>query len=205
VFAVLAAGSARAQAPFRPEDRVDLVEVDRHLIAVVGVGFAAVETDLEIGEYVIAMDAQGLVGVIATNFRLLAISSRATYFAELRYRIAEKPVDPNGLHVGTRVALVELHTRAVGFAPELGRWIEVGLGPNEYPRSFEVEENMGLVVTPRRAIGFSARSSGFVVTLLSPQEVVERASFGDASITLVLPHKILIFRLGDKIWASLYR
>ena len=171
----------------------------------VGVGFAAVETDLDIGEHVIAMDAQGLVGVIATNLRLLAIQSRATYFAELRYRIAEKPVDPTGLHVGTRVALVELHTRAVAFSAQLGRWVEVGLGPNEYPRSFEVQENMGLIVTPRRAIGFSARSSGFVETLLSPQEVVQGASFGDASITLVLPHKILILRLGDKTWASLYR
>lgn len=171
----------------------------------VGVGFAAVETDLEVGEYVIAMDSQGFVGVIATNYRLLAIHSRATFFAELRYRIAEKPVDPAGLHVGTRIALVELHTRAVGFSAELGRWVETGLGPTEYPRRFDVEENMGLIVTPRRAIGFSARSSGFVQTLLSPQEVVERASFGDASITLVLPHKILIFRLGDKIWASLIR
>lgn len=171
----------------------------------VGVGFAAVETDLELGEYVIAMDSQGFVGVIATNFRLLAIHSGANFFSELRYRIAEKPVDPNGIHVGSRLALVELHTRAVGFAAELNRWVETGLGPNEYPRSFEVEENMGVVITPRRAIGFSARSAGFVDQLLTPQEVVERASFGDASITLVLPHKILIFRLGDKSWASLIR
>ncbi|HXZ85971.1 MAG TPA: hypothetical protein VEI82_10830 [Myxococcota bacterium] len=170
-----------------------------------GVGFAAVETDLELGEYVIAMDSQGFVGVIATNYRLLAIHSRATFFAELRYRIAEKPVDPYGIHVGARIALVELHTRAVGFSAELGRWVEIGLGPNEYPRSFEVEENMGVIITPRRALGFSARSAGFVEIDLSPQETVERASLGDASVTLVLPHKILIFRLGDKIWTSLIR
>jgi hypothetical protein len=171
----------------------------------VGVGFAAVETDLELGEYVIAMDSQGFVGVIATNYRLLAIHSRSNVFAELRYRVAEKPVDPYGVHVGERIAVVELHTRAVAFSPELGRWVETGLGPNEYPRDFEVDDNIGVIVTPRRAIGFSARSSGFVEIDLSPQEIPERASFSDASVTLVLPHKILIFRLGDKVWSSLIR
>jgi hypothetical protein len=184
---------------------VNLLEVDRHLIAVVGVGFAAVETDLELGEYVIAMESHGVVGIIATNHRLLGIHSRATFFTELRYRLAEKPVDPAGVHVGERIAMVELHTRLVGFAPQLNRFVEIGLGPNEYPRQAQVDVNLGVLVTPRRAIGFSARSSGFVEVLLSPQEVVESASFGDSSVTLILPHKILILRLGDKIWSSLIR
>jgi hypothetical protein len=71
--------------------------VDRKIIGVVGVGFAAVEVDLELGERVIANRSQGFLGVVATNRRLLAIGSRETNFSELRYRIAEKPVGPTRL------------------------------------------------------------------------------------------------------------
>src|SRR5262249_28881966 len=145
----------------------------------------------------IALRSRGLVGVIATNRRMLAIHSRASEFAELRYRIREKPVDANDIHVLDRLALVELNTRLVGYAPDLGIWVELGLGPNERPSAFEGQGGIAAVVTPRRAIGFSSRSSGFVEEPLSPKEDVERASFSDASVTLILPHKILIFRAGD--------
>jgi hypothetical protein len=182
-----------------------VTQVDRRLIAVVGAGFAPVETDLELGESVIALRSQGFVGVIATNRRLLAIHSRAASFAELRYRIAEKPVDADSIHVLDRLALVELHTRLAAFSPELGVWVGLGLGPGEQPRTVQAEGNIATVVTPRRAIAFSSRSKGFVEEPLSPEEDVERTSISDASVTLVLPHKILIFRAGDGRWSSLSR
>ncbi|MFI5314823.1 MAG: hypothetical protein ACHQ6T_03925 [Myxococcota bacterium] len=182
-----------------------MLQVDRHLIAVAGVGFAAIETDLELGETVVALDSRGFVGVIATNHRLLGVGARSSQFAELRYRIAEKPVDANAVHVLDRVALVELHTRLVGFSAELGGWFELGLGPGEYPRRIDGEGGIAAMVTPRRAIAFSSRSSGFVEESLGPEEDVEGTTFSDASVTLILPHKILIFRAGDNRWSSLIR
>lgn len=182
-----------------------MTQVDRHLIAVVGADSPAVETDLELGESVIALRSRGFVGVIATNRRLLAVHSRSAGFAELRYRIAEKPVDADAIHVLDRLALVELHTRLVGFSAELGIWVGIGLGPGEHPRKIDADGNIAAVVTPRRAIAFSSRSKGFVEEPLSPEEDVERASISDASVTLVLPHKILIFRAGDSRWSSLTR
>jgi hypothetical protein len=201
----LAANGARAELQFQPEDQVSLTQVDRHLIAVVGVGFAAVETDLELGETVLALRSRGFIGVIATNRRLLGIHSRATNFAELRYRIAEKPVEPDAIHVLDRLAVAELHTRLVAFSPEVGSWIALGLGPGEHPTKIEADGSIAAVVTPRRAIAFSARSEGFVEEPLSPEEDVEGASISDTSVTLVLPHKILIFRAGDRRWSSLIR
>ena len=191
--------------PFRPEDQVDVTQVDRHLIAVVGTGFAAVETDLELGESVIALRSKGYVGVIATNRRLLAVASRSASFAELRYRIREKPVDESAIHVLDRVAVAELETRLVGFSPELATWVSIGLGPGEHPRQIEADGNIATLITPRRAIAFSNRSKGFVEEPLSPLEDVERASISDASVTLVLPHKILIYKAGDSRWSSLVR
>ena len=201
----LAAAPARADFPFQPEDQVDLTQVDKHLIAVVGGGFPAVETDLDVGEYVIALRSHGFVGVIATNRRMLAVHSRSADFAELRYRIAEKPVEPDSIHVLDRIAVAELSTRLVGYSVSLGTWVELGLGPGEHPRRIDGEGNVATLVTPRRAIAFSSRSSGFVEEELGPADDVESASFSDASVTLVLPSKILIFHAGDNRWSSLLR
>jgi hypothetical protein len=179
--------------------------VDRKIIGVVGAGFGTVEVDLELGEQVIANQSQGFLGVVATNRRLLAIGSRESNFSELRYRIAEKPVGPDQIHVLDRLALVELATRLVAFSQQVGSWVEIGLGPNEHPRQVVADGNIATVITPRRAIAVSPRSQGFVEFGLSPEEDVERASTGDASVTLVLPHRILIFHEGDKTWSSLIR
>jgi len=206
LIAALVASLAPAdELPFRPEDQVDVTQVDRHLIGIAGSGFPTVETDLELGEYVIALRSHGFVGVIATNRRLLALHSRSANFAELRYRIAEKPVEPDAIHVYEHIAIVELATRLVGFSPQAGIWISLGLGPNEHPREISAEANIAAIVTPRRAIGFSSRSSGFVEEPLGPTEDVESASLTDVTVTLVLPHKILIFRAGDNRWSSLIR
>ena len=204
---MLAAASARGdEAPFRPEDQVDVTQVDRHLIAVVGSGVPPVETDLELGEYVVALRSQGFVGVIATNRRLLAVRSQGADFAELRYRIAEKPVQPDAIHVLDRLAVAELGTRLVGFTIENTNWVSLGLGPGEKPRRIEADGgNIAVLVTPRRAIAFGSRSSSFVEETLLPEEDVERVSTSDASITLVLPNKILIFHNGDGRWTSLIR
>jgi hypothetical protein len=179
--------------------------VDDKIIGVVGAGFAAVVVRLELGEQVIGVRSQGFMGVVATNRRLLAIGSRETNFSELRYRIREKPVGLNQIHVLDRLALAELSTRLVAFSQQLGSWFELDLGPNEKPRQVVADGNIATVITPRRAIAVSPRSAGFIEFDLSPKEDVERASLGDASVTLVLPHRILIFREGDKTWSSLIR
>jgi hypothetical protein len=171
--------------------------VDYRIIAVVGVGFSSVEADLELGEQVVAIRTQGFMGVIATNRRLLAIGSRENNFSELRYRIAEKPVGASQIHVLDRLALVELSTRLVAFSQRVGSWVELDLGPGERPRQVVADGNIATAGSPL--------SQGFIEFSLSPKEDVERASLGDASVTLVLPHRILIFREGDKTWSSLIR
>ena len=179
--------------------------VDRRIIGVVGVGFSSVEAELELGEQVVAIRTQGFMGVVATNRRLLALGSRESNFSELRYRIAEKPVGPSQIHVLDRLALVELSTRLVAFSQQVGSWVELDLGPGERPRQIVADGNIATVITPRRAIAVSPRSQGFIEFSLTPEEDVERASMGDASVTLVLPHRILIFREDDKTWSSLIR
>jgi len=207
--ALLALGASTARADgglaFVPEDQVAITIVDNKIVGVVGAGFAAVEVDLELGEDVIAIRTQGFMGVVATDRRLLAIGSRESNFSELRYRIAEKPVGADQIHVLDRLALVELSTRLVAFSQQLNNWVELDLGPREKPIQVVADGNIATVITPRRAIAVSPRSAGFIEFGLGPKEKVERATLGDASVTLVLANRILIFRENDKSWSSLIR
>jgi hypothetical protein len=179
--------------------------VDRKLIAIVGVGFAAVEERLELGERVLGVRSRGLVGVVSTNRRLLAIHSQTNVFTELRYRVSESDIGEDAIFVGDRLAVVELPARVVAFTPFGGGWFELALGPGEHPRRVEAEGDVAAIVTPRRAIAFSPRLRSFVEFPLTPEEDVERASLSDESITLILPHRILVFRDGDEFWTSVNR
>jgi hypothetical protein len=174
------------------------------VIGVVASG-ASVVRKLDLGEAVVELHSQGLIGVAVTNRRLLAIHPRAADFAELRFRVSEGPGSIGALHLRDRIAVAELPARLVAFSADLASWFELSLGPGEKPREVLSDENVAAIVTPRRAIAFSPRSNGFVEFTLLPTEDLERSTLADDSITLVLPHRILIFRAGDKLWTSLNR
>ncbi len=66
----------RAEPGIPLEDRVDVVQVDRRLLAVrSGPGGGVVEQRLELGERVLAIRTRGLIGVATTNVRLLGVTS----------------------------------------------------------------------------------------------------------------------------------
>ncbi len=174
------------------------------MIAVVA-GGASVVRKLELGEAVVELQSQGLIGVAITTRRMLAIHPRAGDFAELRFRISEGPGSIGALHLRDRLLIAELPTRLVAFTARPASWYQLSLGPGEKPREVLSDENVAAIVTPRRAIGFSALSNGFVEFTLLPTEDLERSTVSDDSVTLVLPHRILVFRAGDKRWSSLNR
>lgn len=207
-LALLLAGSASALEPegVKPEDRLDLIELDRRVLAVNGKGGGPVATTrLELGERVLALESQGLVGVVTTTSRLLGYSSRSPNPAELRYRVAERPRGPEQVRLGDRVALVIFRTRLAALAPTTGSWLELALAPGEQPERVFADANLAGITTGRRAIAFAPQSGGFVETGLSPRESIERIQISDNSVSLVTPRRLLIFRVGDEIWTEVHR
>jgi hypothetical protein len=172
---------------------------------VTAAGFASVIAPLELGESVVALRSQGNVGVAVTSRRLLAIQARAANFTEVRYRVSERPPHAQDLEVRDRLIVAIFPARILAFSAQVASWQPLGLGPGEKPIEVLAEGNVAVVVTPRRAIAFSPLSNGFVEYSLTPAENYERATLGDDSVTLILPHRVLIFRAGDRQWSSLNR
>jgi hypothetical protein len=181
------------------EDRIDVVQVDRRVLAI-GADGTFLELELEIGERVLDSRSQGLIGVVTTSARLLGVSQAAASWRELRYRIEERAAAPERIYLADRVALVVLTNRLVGLGPRSGRWNELELGPGESLRSVVVDDNLAGAVTERRAIAFAPASGGFVTIALSPKEELEASSLRDSTLTLTTTRRFLVFRAGADRW-----
>ncbi len=198
--------AALALAVAAPAQGIDLIELDRRILAVNGAaGGLVAKVELRLQEQVLGLESQGLLGVATTTQRLLGYSSRSRVPAELRYRVSERPDGPSGLWVRDRVALAVFKARLVAFGAETGSWLELALSPEEHPVEVFAEENLVAITTPRRAIAFSPDTGGFVEVGLSPREVIEQVSVQEASVSLVIPRRLLVFRAGDTIWTAIRR
>ncbi len=205
LLGALGAGAGGEREGVRPEDRIDVLEIDRRLLAVrAGPGRAVVSVELELGETVQAVRSQGLVGVASTSGRLLGVTSESSRWHELRYRVSEREGPASGLELGDRIALAALATRVAALAPGSTRWVELGLGPGEGTPSLHADANVGVALTPRRAIAFSA-SSGFVEIPLDPGELPASVSLEASSATLTTSRRVLVFRSGDVEWRDIRR
>ena len=203
--AILCAGSGFETPGVRIEDQLNLFSVDRRLISVNSVSGSVIETTLEIGEQIVRIESQGLVGVAATNVRLLGTTAGSVRFKPLRYRLEEREGLPAAVHVADRVVLVALPQRVVALAATSAGWSELSLGPREVVKRAGADSNLAVLVTDRRAVAFSPESGGFVEVALSPEEDIESLSLEESSVTLQTPHRVLVFRPGMPVWTQLIR
>ena len=195
---------AHAQSGVQIEDRVDVLLVDRRLIAVNATGQSVAELVLELGEEVVASGSQGRLGVAATTARLLGIRAGDPGWTELRYRVSERKSPPERLHLEDRIALVTLPMRIVALTSSSRGWLELGLSPGERVEGVLSDTNLAAVVTPRRAIAISD-GSGFVEIGLGPREQIESTSARSSSISLVTERRVLVFRAGSAFWVEVPR
>jgi hypothetical protein len=189
----------------RVEDQLNILAVDRRLISVNSVSGAIIETELETGEEVVRIESQGLVGVVATNLRLLGTTAGSVRFKPLRYRIEEREGLPALVHVADRVVLVALSQRVVALAATSAGWSQLSLGPRETVERAEADANLAVFATDRRAVAFSPESGGFVAVALTPEEDIESLSVEGSSVTLQTPYRVLVFRAGLPVWTELIR
>ncbi len=193
---------ALAEPGVQIEDRIDILQTERRLIAVDATGRLVSELDLEVGEEVVAIGSEGRLGVASTSARLLGFRSGAPSWVELRYRISESPSER--LYLEDRVALVTLPERIVALTASSKGWLEIRLSPGERAESVFSDSNLGAVVTSRRVIAVSDRTA-FVEIRLSPREQVETSSTSDSSISLMTQRRLLFYRAGSARWVELPR
>ena len=187
------------------EDRIDLIQVDRRILAIDSRSQRQLEFTLDVNEQLLGLDSRGAVAVVRTNQRLLGLTSEHGSFQQLRYRVGERQAVPDDVYLGDRVLAVPLENRLVALSTTTESFQILEMGPREQIQRALADNNVVGIVTQRRAIAFSVRFPSFVEVTLSPKETIENTSVNDSSITLVTSRRILIYRAGTGVWNDLNR
>ncbi len=204
VLLLLLPGPTAGQAPgVGIEDQIDVLRVDRRLLAINAQTGRILEERLELSESPVALESQGVVGVVSTNRRLLGVTTESGGWQEVRLRLKEAA--PQRFHLGDRMVLVPFEQRVVAFTRGAGTWSELELRPREKPGDLAVDTNVGFFVTHLRAVAISEVGGGFGEVLLTPKEKIDWVSVQQNLVTVQTTYRVLSFRTGAKRWVEIRR
>jgi len=179
-------------------DLLEIIVLPRSLLAIDATGGGQLEQDLEIGEKVLWQATRGRVGAVITSRRLLLVATNSATWQQARFRQGEQP--PASVLLGDRVALVTTAKRAFGFDGGSGNLVESSLGPREAVLESAVGENVGVILTDRRALGVSPFAGGFFPVRMNLGERIESFVAKANLVTLTTARRILIFRAPTGGW-----
>ena len=144
--------------------------------------------------------AQGLVAVVLTTRRALAVTPGASQWQVVNWRASEEPVDAAVL--SDRLALLSTHMRVLAFDSVAGSWFESNIGPGEEVTELAAGQNSGVVVTNRRALGIGPDARGFFDIDLHLHEDIERVSADANLATIMTSQRVLVFRSQAGSWSE---
>ncbi len=195
---------AHAQTPRRDQlplgDLIEIVVQEEELLAIDAAGGGTSVVRRQLNEEVVWVGTRGLVGVVVTDRRVLAVATGSSRWQEAPYERGERP--PAGAALGDRVALVTLRQRVLGFLGTTNRFAEVRLGPNEDLDAVQVGANVAVVVTDRHAYGLSPDAGGFFPIRLQLREKLASVSARSNLVTVETDQRVLVFRGPTGTWAE---
>ncbi len=201
LLAIAAAAPARAQTGLGEvplEDVLQVLVVDRELLAIDAASGGQTVARLRLDESVLWKGARGKVGVIITDERVLAVATRSAAWQEADYGRTERR--PESALLGQRVALALTSDRVLGFDGESGNLVEYRLKPRERVIAARAGDNVAVVVTERQALGLSPFVGGFFRVPLKLGDPIEGLATESNIATLTLGSQLLIFRATTGTW-----
>jgi len=201
----LAAPVASAQIPLLPQQApllnlIDVLVIDRHLIAFDALGSRTLDLELERDEVVQWSGAEGEVALVVTDRRALAATPRSSQWQELRFRLSE--AWPQTPILSTRLVLLLTDQRALGFDSNAGAWSVAEIGLQERVQALRIGTNNAIIVTNRRALGLSPEGGGFWPTPMRLYEQLEAVEADDNLATITTNQRVLLFRARFGSWSS---
>ena len=179
-------------------DVLEILVVDRDLLAIDAAGGGQTAARLRLKETVLWKGARGKVGVIITDQRILAVATQSGSWQETDYGRTERR--PESALLGERVALAITSERVLGFNGGSGNLVEYRLGPRERVVVARAGENVGVVVTDRKALGLSPFLGGFFAIPLMIGDQIEAVTAESNLATLTFGRRVLIFRATTGSW-----
>ncbi len=179
-------------------DVLEILELDRQLLAIDARGGGQLALDLRLEERVIWKTARGRVGMVLTDQRVLAVAAGSGSWQRIELQNGEQASGPAQL--GDRVGLLLTTRRAIGFDGGSRNLLEASLGLRERVLATAVGRNVAVLVTDRRALALSPSVGGFFDTPIQLAETIERVEAESNVATVTTNHRLLIFRTPTASW-----
>ena len=179
-------------------DILDVILVDRELLAIDAESGGQRVERLRLDETVLWKGSRGKVGMVFTNERILAVTTHSASWQTAEYEADEFP--PERALLGDRVALAITTQRVLGFDGGTGNIVEYRPGIRERVIDALIGENVAVVVTDRKAIGLSPFVGGFFATPINIGDEIESLSAESNLATLTSNRRVLIFRSTTGSW-----
>jgi hypothetical protein len=179
-------------------DVLEILELDRKLLAVDARSGGQTALDLRLGERVQWRAARGRVGMALTDQRVLAVAVGSGFWQQLDLLSGERVT--GHAELGDRVGLLLTSRRAIGFEAQGRNLIESSLGLRERVLARAVGLNVAILVTDRRALGLSPDAGGFFETPVRLGESIERVAAESNLATVTTSQRLLVFRGPSGSW-----
>jgi hypothetical protein len=193
-----AAAAQRVPGETPVADVLQVLVLDRELVALDALGGGGPRERLELGETLLRAETRGRVGMAVTDRRVLAVGVGSAAWQEARLFRGEG--EPWQVVLGERVALAVTSRRALGFDGGSHNLVEYRFGPHERVIGQDVAANVGVVVTSRYALGVSPFAGGFFRARIDLAETVEAIVASANFATVRTTRRVLTFRAPTGSW-----
>jgi hypothetical protein len=180
-------------------DQVSITSARGQLFGITG-GEGIARQFLASGEEILAVKSSGVTGYVQTTKRLLGFSGRLQRWIDINFSSAERIEQWT---VTPRMIIVQGREALYGFQSDLGRWKRETWGAGETLVKSIVKDHVGLVITNRRAVAFSAFTGGFFSKDLPSGNSIDDMQVNDNVVIIHLSGLTLVFRSGLAIWTEL--
>ncbi|MGP0595050.1 hypothetical protein ACTRXD_21230 [Nitrospira sp. T9] len=152
------------------------------------------------GEDVLVVESKGVTGYVQTTARLLGFSGRLQRWVDMNLSSAEEVITAT---VTPQMIIVQGQQAAYGFQSDLGRWKREPWGAGEVLVKRIVNDYVAVLITNRRALGFSALTGGFFPQDLPSGNAIDQTEANANIVIIHLSGLVLVFRSGLAIWTVL--
>jgi hypothetical protein len=187
-------------------DQVRITALNGTLMALNSINGGIAYARLGPGEELRYHVESGIVGIALTNFRIFGFSALLGSWSWYRFFGDEVPLN-DGMRLSSRLALLVTTRKALVFDSATGSWIQTKLPPFDSALGFDVTENLALVVTERKVLGYSAgpcdqrpRVIGWNGLDLRIKEPILDIAMNESLATLDTPQRLLVFN-PDGAWS----
>ena len=180
-------------------DQVTITSVRGQLFGITsGEGIAG--KVLASGEEVLVVESKGVTGYVQTTTRLLGFSGRLQRWVDMSLSSAEEVITAT---VTAKMIIVQGRQATYGFQSDLGRWKREPWGAGEVLVKSIVNDYVAVLITNRRALGYSALTGGFFPQDLPSGNAIDQTEANANIVVIHLSGLMLVFRSGLAIWTVL--